>query len=122
MNESVFFGHIAIFSMVLTSQHLLLLLKVGVFARKAKQVQVENRILFGQLDHLVRDSCSIIGAEGLQGNLHLLILVFLLLNRELILSHFLTQSRLLLLEVALNAHAILVQLVLSQEVATDALV
>lgn len=108
--------------MVLTSQHLLLLLKVGVLARKAKQVQVENRILLGQLDHLVRYSCSIIGAEGLQGNLHLLILVFLLLNRELILSHFLTQSRLLLLEVALNAHAILVQLVLSQEVATDALV
>ena len=64
----------------------------------------------------------VVGAEGFESCLKFGNLFLLFLDEILVLTHSLAQSLFLLGVVALNSHTVLVKLVLSQQVSTDALV
>ena len=53
LHESILFSIVSVFSVVLTSEHLFLLLQIRVFAGQSQQVKVEERVLLRQLDNLV---------------------------------------------------------------------
>ena len=108
--------------MIFAPKHLFLLLKVGIFASQAKQVQIEKRVLLGELNHLVLHRVLVVGLDSSQGRLDLLALVLLLLNQRLSLAHFCFDQLFFLLIMALNSKTILVKLVLSEQIATNLLV
>ena len=58
----------------------------------------------------------------MQGSLNFRVLIFLLLDQELILADSLLQSFLFLGEVTLKTHSILIELILGQQVAPDPLI
>ena len=64
----------------------------------------------------------IVSAEGLQSCLNLLILLLFFLDKVLILAHSILQTLLFLYVCSLNTNGILVELILSQEIASYAFV
>lgn len=122
LHESILLSHFAIFRVVLSSEHSLLLLQILVLASDAEKIEVQDGVLLGQVNDLVLDGLLVVGAQSFEGGLNLGILVLLFLNKEFLLAHAHFKALLFLLEVALETHAVLVQLILSQQVSSDSLV
>jgi len=119
LNESVFLSHVGVFGVILPSQHSLLLLKVRILAGQSEQVKIQERVLFGQLNDLVLHRVLVVSLDSSESGLQFLAFVFLLLDNALRFAHVLFQKLFFLFVVALDTEAVLVQLILSQKVASN---
>ena len=122
LHEAILLRHVRVFRVVFAPEHLFLLLKVGIFASQAEQIQIKKRVLLGKLNHLVLHRILVVGLDSSQGRFDLLALVLLLLNQRLSLAHLCFKQLLFLLIVALNTQTIFVKLVLSEQIAANLLV